>query len=85
MRGHRRQVRFIADERMHRAACSPSGARPEHVIRVGENICAKVAVGVFRLLRHGDSSGEELVEQRRITQPEPGHDDNGHHASSEAG
>src|SRR6266568_4368047 len=40
---HRGQVRFAADEGLHRAACLPGGESPEHVVRVGENICAKVA------------------------------------------
>src|SRR5215472_11278365 len=33
---------------------------------------------MFRLLQHGDSSGEELVQQRRVSQSQPGYNDDWH-------
>src|SRR5215472_8367514 len=33
---------------------------------------------MFRLLQHGDSSGEELVQQRRVSQSKPGYNDDWH-------
>src|SRR5215472_8919947 len=33
---------------------------------------------MFRLLQHSDSSGEELIQQRRISQSKPGYNDDWH-------
>jgi hypothetical protein len=33
----------------------------------------------LRLLNGGDGIGEELIQQRGVPQPQPGHNDNGHY------
>src|SRR5579863_1790966 len=75
---HDAQVRFGADEAAHLGAPLPGGSGPVGVVRVREHIRAEVALGALGLLHHGHGAREELLEERRIPEPEPG-DDNDRH------
>src|SRR6516225_11223190 len=75
------QVRVAVHKGLHRAAVRPGAYAPPGVVRVGERVRAEVALRLLRLLDRGDGVGEELVQERRVLQPEPGHDDNGHTTS----
>src|SRR5258708_739468 len=76
---HCAPVRFSPHKGLHRSALLPGGERPPRVVRVGEHVRAEVAVGLLRLLQAGDGGGEEPIQERRIPQPKPGHNDDWHH------
>jgi hypothetical protein len=72
------QVRFAVHEGLHLAAFLPGADAPPGVVRVGERVRAEVAFGLHGLLDGGDGIGEELIKERGVPEPKPGHDDNGH-------
>src|SRR5580692_2225047 len=73
---HRMQMRFAADERVHQVALLPDRPGPVGIVRLGQHIRAEVAFGVLRLLYYSNGAGEELIEDRRVLEPEPcNHDD----------
>src|SRR6516225_3772783 len=75
-------MRLTAHEGSHAVAVLPGADAPPGVVRVGERVRAEVAVGLRRLLDGGDGVGEELIKERGVLQPEPGHDDDGHESPS---
>jgi len=75
---HRVQMRFAAHERVHQVALLPDRSGPVGIVRLGQHIRAEVAFGVLRLLHHGHGAGEELVEDRRVLEPEPCNYDDRH-------
>jgi len=75
---HDAPVRQISHEGAHPAAVLPGADGPPCVVRVAERVRAEVTLRLRRLLDRGDRIGEELIQQRRIPQPEPGHYDDRH-------
>src|SRR5215469_2216934 len=69
---HDAAMRFSADVGVHRTAFLPGSAGPVGVVRVGENIGAKVAGRTLGLLNGSHCAGEELVKERGVLQPQPG-------------
>src|SRR6516164_2511547 len=52
------QVRLAVHKGLHQVAFLPSTDAPPGVVRVGERVCAEVALGLYRLVDGGDGVGE---------------------------
>jgi hypothetical protein len=56
---------------MSRIITPPGADAPPGVLGVGERVRAEVAFRLHRLLDSGDGIGEELIQERRVPQPQP--------------
>lgn len=60
------QMRLAFDVGPHQGAILPGGDAPPGVVRTGERVRAKGAVGLLRLLDGGDCVAEELIQEGKV-------------------